>query len=64
MSKSITKKRLLETFDFTPKARATLRRLKKRYGTKKNAVETALNQLEQSTLWTGIGIARFATTLW
>jgi len=49
MATEPTKKRILETFEFTPQARACLRRLKKLYGTKKNAVETGLNLLEQQT---------------
>ena len=44
-----TKKRTLENFDFSQPARARLRRLKKIFGTKKNAVETALSLLENQT---------------
>jgi hypothetical protein len=42
-------KRKLDTFNFSPRARASLARLKKRYGTKKNAIETAIFSLEQTT---------------
>jgi hypothetical protein len=38
---------LLESFSFSSPTKARLRRLKKIYGTKKNAVETALTLLEQ-----------------
>lgn len=51
MNDTTTKKpnRVLDNFDFTPAARACLRRLKKLYGTKKNAVETALFNLDKQT---------------
>ena len=43
-----TKKRNLDNFEFSATARGNLRRLKKIYGTKKNAVETALALLNQN----------------
>jgi DNA-binding TFAR19-related protein (PDSD5 family) len=50
MSNTPTKKRIHETFNFSPEARERLLRLKKIHGTKKNAVETALTRLEQHHL--------------
>jgi len=51
MSDTTIKKasRKLDGFEFTAPARARLKRLKKIYGTKKNAIETALTLLEQQT---------------
>lgn len=48
MADAQTKKRALNTFDFSNSGKANLRRLKKIYGTKKNAVETALALLNQN----------------